>query len=89
MSDQMDGRRLHLEEALRVIDDCGHLTTGALASELAIASRDAHILMLTAEANRLVYTTGIGEWAITDRGRNTIGASTPNNQWRASPRRRR
>jgi len=89
VSGQMNDRQLHLEDALRVIDDSGPLTTGALASELAIANRDAHILMLTAEANRLVYTTAIGEWAITDRGRNTIGASAPNNQWRASPRRRR
>jgi hypothetical protein len=85
----MNDSQLHLEDALRVLVDSGPLPAAALASVLTLANRDAHILMLTAEAKRLVYTTAIGEWAITDRGRQTIGASTPNNQWAATRRRPR
>jgi len=61
--------RSPLEEVLRALDNAGALTTGAIAQRLELTDLDVRILMRSAEANRLVYTTGSGEWAITERGR--------------------
>jgi hypothetical protein len=69
--------QLALDDALRALDSNAALTTGAIAHRLNVTHSDAHILMLTAQANRLVYTTAAGQWAITERGRQTLQASTP------------
>lgn len=65
-------RQLSLDDALLTLEAGGALTTGAVARQLQIRDRDARILMLTAQANRLVYSTATGEWAITERGRRTL-----------------
>ena len=61
--------RFALEEVLRALDNAGALTTGAIAQRLGLTELDVRILMRSAEANRLVYSTRAGEWAITERGR--------------------
>ena len=68
----MTARRHELDDALHALGRAGALTRGALAQQLDITELDAHILMLTAETNRLVYKTAEGEWAITERGRRTL-----------------
>lgn len=68
----MTARRHALDDALHLLEHADALTRGALAQQLQITELDMHILMLTAETNRLVYKTAAGEWAITERGRRTL-----------------
>jgi hypothetical protein len=67
-----DRPTIELRKALAVMDRVGALTTGALARGFDVSDRDVQILMITAEADRLVYSTTPGTWAITDRGRQTL-----------------
>ena len=50
----MTARRHELDDALHALERAEALTRGALAQQLHITELDAHILMLTAETNRLV-----------------------------------
>ena len=68
----MTACRHELDDALHALERADALTRGALAQQLHITELDAHILMLTAETNRLVYKTAEGEWAITEPGRRTL-----------------
>ena len=75
----MTQRRHVLNRALGELERATGLTYAALrlqASEL-----DVHVLMLSAQANRLVYKTAVGEWPITDRGTLTIH-SADRSTWR-------
>lgn len=65
---------IQLRKALAVMDRVGALTTGALARGFDVSDRDVQILMITAEADRLVYSTTPGTWAITERGRQTLAS---------------
>lgn len=56
----MTARPHELADALHALERTGALTRGALAQQLDITELDAHILMLTAETNRLVYKNGRG-----------------------------
>ena len=67
--------QLLLDQALHVLDRVGPLTTGALARQLSLSDHASYIMMLSAEANRLIYANTAGQWAITERGRQTLEAS--------------
>lgn len=68
----MTQRRQALDRALGELDRAPGLTCTALAQQLQLSELDVHIMMLSAQANRLVYKTAVGEWAITERGRHII-----------------
>jgi len=69
----MSAHPLKLDDALRALHGCRHaLTTGALARSLHASELDVHVLMLTARANRLVYSTPAGAWTLTNRGRQAL-----------------
>src|SRR5205085_2067172 len=68
----MAERHLVLDRLLRALEGTDSLTAGALAQQLQLTERDIHVLMLTAQANRLVYKRAEGEWAITERGRRIL-----------------
>lgn len=65
-------RHLALDRLLRVLESADSLTSGALAEQAQLGERDVHVLMLTAQANRLVYKRAEAEWTITERGRRTL-----------------
>jgi hypothetical protein len=68
----MSDQQLALNAALRALERTDALTSGALAQELQLTKLDVHILMLSAQANRLVYKTADATWAITERGRRQL-----------------
>jgi hypothetical protein len=68
----MTRRHRLLNDALQALDSSGPLAISTLARQINVVEHDAHIVMLTAEVERLVYATAAGEWAITDRGRYTL-----------------
>ena len=79
----MADRPLKLDDALRVLRDSGHaLSSGAIAQAVHASDLDVHVLMLTAKANRLAYTTHAGEWALTERGRRGLQDVVPRPQAR-------
>jgi hypothetical protein len=61
-----------LNAALRALERTSALTSGALAQRLQITELDVHILMHSAQANRLVDKTADSTWAITERGRRQL-----------------
>jgi hypothetical protein len=63
---------LALADVLRTLAHSEATTSGALAKEFHVTELDVHVLMLTAQANRLVYRMAKGEWAITDNGRQVL-----------------
>jgi len=73
----MTERQPALNDALRALERSEPLTGGALAKQLHVGETDVHILMLSAQANRLVYRMTDGEWAITERGRRTLEHPDP------------
>jgi uncharacterized protein (DUF488 family) len=68
----MAERHLVLDRLLRALEGTDSLTAGALAQQLQLTERDVHVLMLTAQANRLVYKRAEAEWTITERGRRML-----------------
>jgi hypothetical protein len=71
---QQSKPELDLIKVLAVLDQVGALTTGALARGFSVSDQEAHIVMTTAERERLVYSPTADTWTITERGRETLGS---------------
>jgi hypothetical protein len=68
----MTERQHAIDHTLAELERSAGLACGALAQRPQLTDLDVHILMLSAQANRLAYKTAAGEWAITERGRRTL-----------------
>lgn len=81
----MSDQQLALNAALRALEPTEALSSGALAQQLQVTELDVHILMLSAEADRLVYKTADATWAITERGRRQLHPGDRGARRRARP----
>ncbi len=71
-------RLVGLQDALRVLDRAGPVSSAALAHELGLHRLEVRMMMLQAHWYGLVRATNRGEWAISQRGREALaGRAAP------------